>query len=272
MRTAILNFSFLLSLLFQPLKAEDNLPIKQFYILSIPKAGTHLIIKLASLLTNRSPYGLHHLYPQLPNIPYADFELGVLQCKENQQFSFNHLNNFGQLFEQFSKHHPEYVKILMVRDLRDALVSYAYHISASLEEQFGNIDFDQKLTMILDLQHYEVAHEYEKEVLHALNLLADSQIRMIKFEHIIGPRGRGDPEIQVETIKTLAVALNVELNHEKLAYIVENLFGNDVDPKLSGTFRSGQIGSWKTHFKEDHLQLFLEYWESYQQSFNYSMD
>src|SRR5262249_47284346 len=159
------------------------------------------------------------------------------------------------LFAQFSKQHPEYERILMIRDLRDAIVSYAFHISDNLDEKYGKMDFDKKLTMILDLHHYEVAHEFEMEVLHALNMLPDPHLRVIKFEDVVGPKGGGNLKAQIETINALAEALHIELSHEKLSYILDNLFGNDVDPKFSATFRAGQIGSWKSHFKDYHRKL-----------------
>jgi hypothetical protein len=180
--------------------------IEDFYVITLPKSGSHLLTKLIVMLTDWYPNGMHALYDHLDQVSETEFEETVLQCQENHQFAFNHTGDFGALFDTFSKHHPEYISLLMIRNLRDVLVSYAFYVGDSLEEQ---------------------------AIIH------------------------------------LAKSLNVDLTQEKLQQIQRELFGNSQGPAISGTFRSGQIGSWKNLFKPEHEELFLKHWNAFQIQLGY---
>ena len=75
-------------------------------------------------------------------------------------------------------------------------------------------------------------------------------MRSIRFEDLIGPNGGGDWETQLETIQKIADHLGITVTEEKIERVARNLFGG------TGTFRKGQIGAWKKHFKEHHKQAF----------------
>jgi len=63
----------------------------------------------------------------------------------------------------------------------------------------------------------------------------------------------------------LANCLGIELSQEKLDYITKNLFGG------AGTFRKGQIGSWKDFFSKEQLCLFNQKWGIFQKALGYSL-
>jgi Sulfotransferase domain len=249
---------------------QANHKDKEFYVITVPKSGSHLLLKLIVMLTNRYPNGMHSLYDHLDQVSEKEFEKIVLKCQDENHFAFNHTADFGALFNTFSKHHPEYTGLLMIRDLRDVLVSYVYHVSDSLEEQFGpSLTMEEKLTLVLDLETFEVSKKMEQEVLSAIEWMNRPNVIVCRFENIVGPMGGGDLQKQIESITHLARTLGMDLTQEYLEKILQDLFGNSQGPTVSGTFRSGQIGSWKNLFTAEHEALFLKHWNAYQIQLGY---
>ena len=64
----------------------------------------------------------------------------------------------------------------------------------------------------------------------------------IKFEDLIGFAGGGDETKQKLVIANIARHLNIKPQKKLLNKVVKNLFGG------TGTFRKGQIGSWRYEF------------------------
>ena len=254
-----------------PLKAQ---PIEDFFLITIPKSGSHLLVKALVMISDLYPYGLHDLHPLLPNINEETFEKAILGCKESNHFAFNHTGLYGDFFKVFSKKHPEYVQLLMIRDLRDIFVSYVYHVNQSIEEQYGPfLTFGEKLDVVLDIAHYPVSKELEKDIIVAIEWLNDPKTIVNRFEELVGESGGGSNILQLEALKKLMCQLGIDLPEDKIIEIQENLFGIETGPQnVSGTFRCGKIGSWKSHFKPHHIELFKKYWAHYQSALNYSLD
>lgn len=259
-------FIIALSLCYQ---SDIKAQIKDFYLVTIPKSGSHLMIKLIVMLTNRYPEGLSEFFPHLAEVSEEEFEQVILTLKHSNHFPFNHTGMYGKLFAHFSEQHPEYARILMIRDLKDVLLSYTHHISKSLEEQFGSINFDEKLRLVLDLENSQVSAELEQDILEALRWKNRADVLVYSFEDIVGEPGNGDAYRQEESVKRLAAELGVAFTPELYATIKEELFGNRLGPQVSGTFRSGKIGNWKAHFTAEHLQLFEKNWQHYNRALGY---
>jgi hypothetical protein len=247
--------------------------IKDFYIVTIPKAGTHLLAKLALLLTGRYPDGLHQLAPCLPNVSDEVFAETLAICKRENHFPFNHTGPFGQLFMRFSETHSEYVRILLIRDLRDVLVSYVYHIHKSLNDILGaESSFDERLSLVLDIENNTVGMEFQQNIINAIAWYNTPGVLIYRFEDLVGILGGGDAKVQKHMIRSLAQHLGLCLDRKMLKEVVQKLFGNDQGPRVSGTFREGKIGSWRSHFKPSHIDLFNAYWKTYQLSLGYPAD
>lgn len=252
---------------FSQAAAQENL--RDFYLATVPKSGSHLIIKLIVMMTGRYPNGLHDLHPLYPHISDDDFEKALLRYKNENHFAFNHTGKYGDFFSRFSEKHPEYLRILMIRDLRDILVSYTYHISKSLEAAFGPLSFDEKLRLVLDLENSSVSREFERDVCVALEWMDRPDVLVYRFEDIVGPAGKGSLDRQEKVVKRLAADLGVDLTEELMEKIERDLFGKDSGPSVAGTFRSGQIGGWSSYFLPEHMHLFEKHWGAYQSAFGY---
>lgn len=69
---------------------------------------------------------------------------------------------------------------------------------------------------------------------------------LVRFEDLVGERGGGSCAAQRKSIEQICSYLDLDVDKQKIASVQENLFGS------SGTFRKGQIGSWRSEFSEEH--------------------
>jgi len=145
-----------------------------------------------------------------------------------------------------------YKHLFIYRDPRDQIVSYSYY--AYHWDHMRNIHKDNHPFFIQYLiQNGErlygckgITNLYH----YYLPWLTDPYCCAIKFEDLIGPKGGGNLEKQLHTIERIANFIGISISEEEIQIVADKLFGSSL------TFRSGQIGSWKTHFNERHKQLF----------------
>ncbi|MFI0435958.1 MAG: hypothetical protein ACH350_09615 [Parachlamydiaceae bacterium] len=262
--------------------------IKPFYVLTIPKSGTHLMIKLLSMLVEMkyqllvpdpSIYG--HVFisqkksPEFTSLFKQTFmEEKLAEWRLNHAYSLAHFN-MAKKFSKFSFQHPEYVKIIQIRDLRDACVSCAYHCAEKIESWIGPCSIADKIMLILTLEDQEIPvnifrmKKYARLAVKWLKQHPDSVIS--RFEKLVGANGGGEKNAQIKQIKQIASAINAPLTPEQLSFITENLFGNDQGPQISETFRAGFIGSWKTHFNDAHQEVFKKNFGELQTALGYPL-
>jgi hypothetical protein len=82
---------------------------------------------------------------------------------------------------------------------------------------------------------------------------ADYGSCIVRFESLIGPRGGGSRELQVEEIRKLSAHFGLDLGDKDVDCIADQVF----HPK-SQTFRKGLIGDWKNHFTPEHKAALKE--------------
>ena len=80
-------------------------------------------------------------------------------------------------------------------------------------------------------------------------LLFHPNVLKVRFEDLIGPRGGGDSQRQLESIRAFAQYLSID--QADIESIADNLFSED-----SATFRRAQVGSYKTFLTPEQLQYF----------------
>lgn len=250
--------------------------IKDFYLITVPKSGSNLAVKLLTMLTGREGTHMFHVMSRFAHMSQRDFEIELKKCKKYNQFAWHHTGSFYRkgcnvsgLFAGFSLKHPEYVKFFIIRDLRDVFVSLVSFLDKNMpyvwvHHQLSiNTPFDEKLTTC-------IKYLLNSDIEQSLYWLNDPDTVVLRFEELVGPSGGGTLQEQQETIITCANALGLELTEEKMQYITDNLFGNDSGPS-SFTFNKGQIGRWKDCYTEEQKSLFNELWGSYQQAFGYPL-
>ncbi len=148
------------------------------------------------------------------------------------------------------------IKIFFI--YRDQVVSYAYW----RQNDPGTI-----ATKILENIMTEVKLIYNHhltgtvaDLYHTLMPWKDySFVHTIQFEKLIGPEGGGAAEEQYQEIRDIAAFLGLSTHDQMIREIMKELWGESKENLPEGksvTFRSGKIGSWKTHFSEQHKTIF----------------
>lgn len=258
-------------------RKDKQIPIIQ---ISIPKAGTHLLQKCLRLIIQQN------------NIPFIlEDSLGRYWYLKTRHLKYNEEHKRKILAV------PQAVKFFIFRDPRDQLVSFIFYIAKSYKEspetyqaihdnhalhikkfnmgQLGIYPFDCASYAHLSLEEmlfeliffgspiYDslgyrfINKNYQT---NGIKEFYDSympwkevpDICTIRFEDLVGPHGGGSYEAQRACIHKIAHHLGIELSEQRVAYIAQRLFGN------TPTFREGKIGSWRTHFNEEHKTLFKE--------------
>lgn len=152
----------------------------------------------------------------------------------------------------------------LIRDPRDLIVSMAYMVKDDLDNK-KHAKIEDLIFDFIDgrKKHFirwgvEVQETYpllwELGVVGFYNLylpwISASKFMTVRFEDLVGSKGGGSDAMQFETIKNMAKHIHASLTDEEIREIQKNLFGG------SGTFREGQIGSWRKHFTVEMIAAF----------------
>lgn len=258
-------------------------------VVSVPKAGTHLVTKCLTLF--QQP-GLAVPYFKDPKPTQEDFDkydkLNTLPPPNNYKGRFD-IVSAGDLpqiastqlkrpsrIRLFWTHWP-YTKVLeqlieeisatgfiVIRDPRDVVVSMAYMIHKNLRTN----ELMDPIKIMEDLidgrqQNYikwgvEINEAYplmfDKGVTGFFQMylpwLSSKNFMTVKFEDLVGSKGGGSDELQNQTIKDMSTHVRANLSDDAIHKVQQELFGD------SGTFRKGLIGSWKEHFTQEMKAAF----------------
>lgn len=240
-----------------------------------PKAGTHLLTRCVTLLPGMVPEGTWvplELMRRLgwlavaretptaerPEEALEEFDR-MLQSLAGGEFLLGHLRYhraIGGLLEARGVR-----SLLILRDPRDVVVSLTYHIVSRSDHQHHEYftrtlksDDERLLACIGGIKGKGAVDESAgigKRLGYFLPWLQVSTNYTARFERLVGSQGGGSADVQREEIGNIARHLGVSLVPEEIERVAFRLFGQG-----SLTFRRGQVGSWKEHFKEEHKQAF----------------
>jgi len=206
-------------------------------VTSMPKCGTHLLTRAVSFLTGKEKviFDYHEFYKSLT--------LPVLQ--KNQYFQ-HHVYYTDEVAAFLRANH---FKILYIyRDPRDQVVSRAYWVKA-MPEAHTQMPKHDKISDIITYLITDINAAYAP----FMRWTQEPNVCSLKFEDLIGPKGKGNLKAQVLAFRKIAAYLGVTLTQPLLIDCVNKLFGD------SATFRKGEIGSWKQHFTPAQKELFKKY-------------
>jgi len=249
--------------LFLVLLGSLNITAEQGVIaFTIPKSGTHLLLKLLSKLDykNRPPikgYSPCHLKLKKNQIdlikPNCCFPSHAFATHENIQLTLN----------------KSFKKIFIYRDPRDMVCSFAnYMLKSKTNWTARHLPMEERIkTIIVSIGPATFSTEKKspwndpilkniltiKEFYYSyLDWSNTPQLYTTQFEKLVGSKGGGNDITQKQEIKNICEYLELEVDEEKINSIANTLFGN------TNTFLKGQIGSWKEYFTEEHKKLFKE--------------
>ncbi|NGX58913.1 MAG: hypothetical protein KR126chlam3_00054 [Chlamydiae bacterium] len=261
--------------LLKPLPADNTiatptLPINDvsisnyFSLFTVPKSGSHLLIKILYFMTGLAPQW--HIIP-----------LDVESCFLEGKFPYTHMCLSNDLINFYSNA-PFIKQIIGVRDLRDVCVASVYQILKGCWPEFANnqnrlrkfksLSFDKQLLWVIQ-QEYELKPpislqlgmtEVAKQV---QELIQNPNIFVCRYEDLVGDKGGGSQEKQYQTIQNLGEYLGIYLSSEQIEEIAAHIYGNTITlfgdgefANYQSTFRKGKIGTWKECFKECHKNAF----------------
>ena len=146
--------------------------------------------------------------------------------------------------------------LMIMRDPRDMIVSFAHMVQTD-KVTGATIDLE---TLLLDLvdgrqknyirwatethDAYPVIWEvgvcaYYRQFLPFIKF---KKCLVVRFEDLVGEQGGGSRLVQLATIQRIAEHIGKPVTFDQSAVVAAELFGG------TGTFREGQIGSWKKYF------------------------
>ncbi|MBA2367864.1 MAG: hypothetical protein H0V82_02430 [Candidatus Protochlamydia sp.] len=279
----ILLCAFLSLFLFGQCYSIENVK-SDFLVLTVPKSGTHLIMKMLHMLTAKTHANNYALFNPItafnfreddPSIHISSelVERAFLIWKRSNVFPIFHFN-MAEDFHLFWLNHPNYVKIIQIRDLRDVYVSCVFHQLENIEKEIGPCTFDQKLLYLICLDNKPTKNNIirlKKNAEIAVEWMQDPETIVCRFEHLAGEKGGGSLTAQREQIITIANSLNINLNSAQLNWITNNLFGTETGPPLLSTYREGKIGSWRNYFTDEHKRAFEEHLGEIQLNLGYGL-
>jgi hypothetical protein len=279
-------FIFFLCLSISTLRSEEEeifIPPPESYgppfaLLTVSKCGTNMLMKCCDLLQKRSYLWIHKAIgiPQR-NIDHFPKDMREIDAKMDSLLDHDHyLVSHAQLtypVERLMNRHKDFPVIVVIRDLRAAIVSLANYSWDLIEETIGPSSLDQKITFLLETKNGGSKGEVVVVKLQAkaiLNIFKRPQTLIVRFEDIVGSKGGGNDDLQRKTIQSIANHIKIKVSQERLNLIQAVLFGNT--GISSSTFFTGQIDAWRESFTEKHHQIFNKRYGSLQKAFGYSLD
>jgi hypothetical protein len=260
-----------------------NPNVFKFINITIPKSGTHLLNRCINLLQDKNVSSGNSMHKK---------EQGKKKCeKMTKEFFMKYQEDrfLKRVLKKFRKpktssrqrvisfhlaynrEREQFVKLcsksvfFMIRDPRDQLISLMNWVCE--KSKIGTADFDD---MLLDFIEGKQRKEIYSVRMHDLcNMMwtfglaeyyklylpwmAAPNIYTVRFENLVGAQGGGSDDAQAEEIYNIARHLHIDRpSDSKIKNIANNLFGK------TNTFKSGQIGSWKRYFTQEHKTAFKE--------------
>lgn len=265
-------------------KADEPLtPLQERYgkndkviCVTIPKAGTHLLIKCLTLLqfdgitynyNTEKKIGRRRAFPfeKTTPISYGDiaFSRFIRRLEKNQKLRTSFLVHlpFDKKYQDFFNQ-CTYKNFLMVRDPRAQLISLA---SVTLEnpEQRDSPALIPTLLDLLDggrrVKPFMPRH-HGSDLMWSIGIVKfynkflrweeEPNFHVVHFENLVGPEGGGTIEDQTKEIELIANHLGHRVSDEKMQYVMDHLYGE------TRTFKKGQADAWRKYFTPEVVAAF----------------
>lgn len=257
----------------QPILAKRNRVSKSF-IITIPKSGTYLFVKYFKTLLQKQ----------------------IIQHKNWHTTHFYELN-FNKHFREYKYQGIKSIRkpICLIRDPRDIICSlvdwlerkknYAY-TDITFKPKWYKLSRSEKIQCLIntsatqkqlsDIMKYNcngmtLAQKIKESAERAVLFKSIPHILLIRFEDIIGRKGKGDLFKQKETFQKVNAYLNITIDENTLTHILNSLWGpSETIPQP--TFYKGYIGRWKEEFDEQAIIYMKMYYSNILKKLEYETD
>lgn len=230
---------------------------RPLFLISIPKAGTHLLYALAESFGFRA--GI--VCPEWPRP-------GYWYCVEYSNSHTRATDFFIDTVRRSpfgNRHHPFAASpaLFIYRNPLDILVSEANYYHRDGNAIFGGYlksrSFEQRLLALIEDPW--LFGSFRDRMAGFVPWLEFPNVVPLSFEELVGPRGGGDGAAQLRLIWSLQLKLHVPGRAEAFASRV-------FDPE-SATFNAGQIGSHREKLGAAAMKKFLELPQDFMHAFGY---
>jgi hypothetical protein len=234
-------------------------PPRKVLCVTIPKSGSHLLKKALEMISgSKFQWISAEKFPSIEDLksaPESFFMVHSYPTVERARFFDSH----------------QFAKIVLVRDPRDVMVSFLYHIGQKKKwsypsnfdhARFFSLSFDEQLreTLLFPYPNPLDALPY------AIAWMSDPAVFVCRFEDLVGEKGGGSRESQQKMLMALASFIGTPITKERADQIGNVLFGG------TWTFRKGQIGEGKKAYSTENKHLFQSLTGKMMQDLGYGDD
>lgn len=224
---------------------------------SIPKAGTHLLIRYLQLLPGVADSGIRMRGSTQPVTLEKNLKRAGGGCFVPVHLAFS--PERARLLADLG-----YNSALIIRDPRDVVVSHFHYVTYKsrhhrLHPYYQDLA-DDSTRLLASIQGIEAPAGSPGMSLDDIGTRyraylewADHNCYITRFEDLVGPQGGGSLETQRQEILALAEHLGISLTGEDIERITNQIFD-----RTTSTFRKGEIGDWKNHLAPQHKAAFKQ--------------
>jgi hypothetical protein len=231
------------------IKSLKRQPARKILLVSIQKSGTHLIQRV------------------MKQAGFAGKGVGK-ECRlshfnglSDDQYLWTHFTPSDEVQKAIEEGNEQIYIIFNYRDPRDVLASWFHWLHPKTEKNmhahqsymkkvYSAFSDDELIKIFIKIDKFrEVEYNPLEHFRYARVLLFHPRILKIRFEDLVGSKGGGSDEKQMETVRSLLSYLDLDVAES------ESIARSAFDSK-SETFRKGQIGGYKELFSFDHLKMF----------------
>ena len=252
-------------------RATDS-AVHTTFVNSLPKAGTHLLVKVMRALPGlygvRFHLGRDQAKVYQPKRGESRIPAGIASPEDMSlprlARAIRHLGA-GVYFTGHMPYSAAFrdlladcgVKtVLILRDPRDVVVSSAAYLAARpnhhLSGRFTTLDEEERIlasiTGLPSDNGRAGLRSIGERMRSVLPWTTDPSVYVTRFERLVGPRGGGSVQAQVCEIRNIAAHVGVSLGEAQVHDLAAGLFGG------TGTFRKGQIGGWRQVWTARHVE------------------
>ncbi len=249
------------------LRSRGIIQHDDFVLNAIPKCGTHLIMTCIYFMINKQvDEGFDYVQEAQYTKERAACYLAFLNSLKNLPYIHKtHVPYFPAMEETLEQ--AKMKALFFIRDPRDAIVSLVFYMEKMSGNQRDFMFINSSLYDGLSLNKKINAVMTGSCCTNYLDLYYKSLIGWTrsscslttKFEDLIGPRGGGTLEKQLQVIEQISNYLNIKLSDEEKMAIAEytNSFAiPKIQNSLNSKYVQGQIGNWTAFFNESNKNLF----------------
>lgn len=218
-------------------------------VFSVPRSGTHLVMRLLSLLGLKEFMVDWSSRKNLFNVPKHEYY--AFGSHTANTLIFNKL-----LIDNDLK------GIYIIRDLRDTAVSLTFFLERIKKHPYNDFlmklnGFDERLTSVIkgidELCGEAVFPSLAQRYVDSVGWRLNPNVFSTFFESLVGSKGGGSVVMQRATIDAVCKHLKVKCGERALTRVQSLLWGNR--SQYEENFRRGVIGDWRNHFKQEHKDL-----------------